>query len=759
MPNFTITPTSGTGDGYLGQTVAVTPTAKNLTSGDKVTIVTISGMGTTKQVTLNHWGIPSIQRSGSGNVPANGGTLSYTINTHYMFMFQNTPSWITISDSNGNVYVDDYGYPASMADGVTFYFSIAANTGTSRSSSGMTFKHYYKGQVSTFYTDLVITQEAGSAQVDYINVDVPSIVYDWDDSGVTKTINVSSNVSWIAASTSGNFSIVNGSSGNGNGVITVKVNDSNTSTASTKTGYVAITDGSITTNVSLTQYRQPRLIYNGTISLGQIDIEPSGETINMTFASDYNWWFYPQISTTYITMKQNGSTITPPSSSSPSLPTAATYSFTWALNDGNVRNDSLNIAYQRVGGGTANAYRNFSTVHQEHYYSDTFDVSPNRIPETGYASSGGGVYTVVVTTDRSWQLSSSPQRCTVSPTSGNGNTTVTVTIPAAVRSGSSYSIIDTLWFATNDGGEILSDSVTVYQYDNYVEPPYINVEPDAIEIPSGANIYSFTVTANTKWSAVFEDWMSMSPTTGGTGVTTHSFSVSANTGAERNGSLDFTPLGAGTAIEHLYVRQSAGTPVVADSISVSPIGASISSGSSSNNIANVTASGNWTITSKPSWMTWSTTAGTAGTTSINWSAQANTTGSSRTGTTVFACGTASASHSVVQAAPPEPTGTLSIVPAQINASSQGDVVSVGIYNNTNEDYAIDYSGVYDQYTGQIWAMFYDGPNPSSSEELYTFDAGFINTVYVKVEAGLHSGTITLRGMTSGQAVYFQINQY
>ena len=645
---FTISPTGGTGGAYLD----ISASQLNNTTNDRVAVVSITNGSVTKTVTATQFGKPSITGlSFPISAPATGASYTFTVHTHYNVQFRNKPDWVKIDDGQGNYISSATTITADVANGKTYNLTVDPNATNDSRTASFGMYHYMYGNLMSDYVSMGISQPQGAE--DYITI--PStIALDWDDTNA-KTIPVNANVTWSASiDNTTDFTLAGGQ-----GYVTVRANASNTgSTRKTTTLSVASTKAgfSYTATCVVTQYRQPTIsiVDGGTVP-------PTGGSKTVRVVSDYYWWIQPTVmpetpsaNIPYITMtgKVAGQNMSPTE--------GANYTLTWNSNDGNIRNDNLYVGYLKTDNSSTGRSATYANYTQNNEASETLSVSPNRIPEnaTSYVSSGGGTYQVVVTTGRAWQLNGTPSFCVVSPSTGNGTTTVTITVPAT--SLNRYRS-ESIYFVTNDAGQIASDSVAVYQESIYEEEPYIlvdNVDTEYMEIPSGANSYSFSVSANTNWSCVMDEWIHMSPTTGGTGNTSHSFTVDENSGATRDGSIDFVPLGAGMSIAFLNIRQASGvTPVVVDTISVSPSSKSIGSGTSVLNQVYVTASTAWSITSSPNWITWATTAGTAGTQFINWSADANT-GSSRTGTTTFVAGTASTTYTVTQDAaytPPTPT--------------------------------------------------------------------------------------------------------
>lgn len=746
---FTIYPSSGTGSAYLD----ISASQLNNTTNDRVAIVTITNGSVTKTVTATQFGKPSITGlSFPISAPATGASYTFTVHTHYNVQFVDKPDWVKIDDGQGNYISSATTITADVANGKTYNLTVDPNATNNSRTASFGMYHYMYGNLMSDYVSMGVTQPQGAE--DYITI--PStIALDWDDTNA-KTIPVTANVTWSASiSNTSEFELAGG-----NG-LTVRAKANNTgstrksttlSVASTKVGF------SYTATCVVTQYRQPTIsIVDGST------VPPTGGSKTVRVVSDYYWWIQPTVmpetpsaNIPYITMtgKVAGQNMSPTE--------GANYTLTWNSNDGNIRNDNLYVGFLKTDNSSTGRSATYANYIQQNQASETISVSPNRIPEnaTSYVSSGGGTYQVVVTTGRAWQLNGTPSFCVVNPSSGTGTTTVTITVPAT--SLNRYRS-ESIYFVTNDGGEIGSDSVTVYQESIYQEEPYIVVDTEYMEVPSGANSYSFGVSANTNWSAVMEEWIHMSPTTGGTGNTSHSFSVDENSGATRDGSIDFVPLGAGTSIAFLSVRQASGlTPVVVDTITLSSTGSSIDSGSSVTQSITVTASGNWTLSTNVDWYDWgssifaqtSLTGGTSGTTTIYRRVSENS-GSSRTGTTTFTCGTASTTYTLQQAEAyeePTPVGNLEFDPAQISPASRSyQLYEVEVWNGTEENYTVDY--------GDDWAKFYDGPDPSTADEVSVIEWGERLNIWLEVQAGQNrSMTITFTGEDSGTQVGFYVNQ-
>lgn len=156
---FELLPVGGTGTTQ----VSVSPlNSGNYNSYDWTTVGSISDGNTTKYFTITQFGVPAItQFGGSSNVPATGGTLMYTIYSHYPVVFRSVPDWVSIRDSHSNTYQEGQQIPSANTVNTTFFIDVAANTGSAR-SVGSTFNmgHYLRGSLAQRVDYITISQAA-----------------------------------------------------------------------------------------------------------------------------------------------------------------------------------------------------------------------------------------------------------------------------------------------------------------------------------------------------------------------------------------------------------------------------------------------------------------------------------------------------------------------------------------------------------------------------------------------------------------------
>jgi hypothetical protein len=236
----------------------------------------------------------------------------------------------------------------------------------------------------------------------------------------------------------------------------------------------------------------------------------------------------------------------------------------------------------------------------------------------------GGVANIGVTTSGgcAWSaVSSAPWIVVTAGAGGSGSGTVTLTIAAntgGARSGTV--VIGGETFTVNQGGAL---GVSPCSFS-------INVGTQSIGA-NGGNGTAVTVTAGSgcAWTAVSNDpWITITSGASGTGGGTVRFTVAANTGGARSGTLTI-------AGQTFTVNQAAGaTPC---SYAINPTSQSIgSSGGTGANIS-VTAGGGcaWTAVSNAPWITVTSGSSGSGNGSVHFTVAANTDGA-RSGTITIA---------------------------------------------------------------------------------------------------------------------------
>ncbi|WP_353480587.1 BACON domain-containing carbohydrate-binding protein [Haliscomenobacter sp.] len=268
------------------------------------------------------------------------------------------------------------------------------------------------------------------------------------------------------------------------------------------------------------------------------------------------------------------------------------------------------------------------------------------------SSSSAGSFTITVTANVDWSVSSDAGWLTVSPTSGNNNGTVTATFTAntgAVRTG-------TITFTAGT----LIQTVTVTQA-ILVE---ISVSPTTKSISPPAGSFAISLSSNSAWTVSSNAaWLTASPTSSASNASVTA-NFTANTGAARTGILTFS---AGGVTRTVTVTQAT------SALTVSPT-TQAASAAAGNFAITLTSNVNWTVSSNAVWLTASPTSG-SNDGSITASYTANT-GAARSGTLTFSGGGLTRTVTVTQATP-----NLTVTPTTQSVSALEGTFAITLTSN------------------------------------------------------------------------------
>ncbi len=317
-------------------------------------------------------------------------------------------------------------------------------------------------------------------------------------------------------------------------------------------------------------------------------------------------------------------------------------------------------------------------------------------PASWAAPGRGGSQTIAVTANVSWTATSSDTSwlTVTAPASGTGDGSITLDASTNGTSGSRTGTV------TVSGGGV-SATVTVTQA--VASGKVLDPVPASFTVDAGGGTFAITINSNTDWWDWSEvDWLTV-VTERGSGNGTLSFTVSANTGAERTTVLRLHGTGANGEI--------------AIDISVTQSGAQgnrwTPPASGGTQAMMISRSGSWTAaSSNSSWLNVTPASGT-GNASFSMTAKANT-GPARTATVTVTGGGATRSIQVSQAAVGQPLPTTLRItnswPTGGPHGKGGYCADVIVTNNTGAavDWKVTFSlpeagTIYDSWNG-IWSQ-------------------------------------------------------
>ena len=810
--NFTVTKQSPQAGSYV---LAVCPTQENNGNNDLITSGTVTDGLTSKYFTLVHWGVPYISQFGSSpHVSAAGGRLLYNVYTHYPFVFRSVPTWVHISDNLGHQIQEGQTIPASSArsDTLTTYFiDVDPNTGHTRDTYG-TFNmgHYIGPNYSTLAlikSWIDIEQEAGEGVQEYIYFNPTAITFDATaNTNDTKQVVVNSSSRWngnLVLYDTNKFSISpnNGQSGETTVTITYLGEHNESASYRTMLNIYAI-DGTSGVNITKAALRNPveynpintSLTYNG--GMIEFDVTVSnlaeyilsqtpGVTVGDTYVdiyfspADWVWKAYNSGCTFYL--NDVPSPVQNPPQTSDGFYTSSNGAVQLKLHEGtyNIKfTVPSSISEEEMDRWSYDPGTiGYSIFYQGGYYrfnSPTTDLycyifEDEEPVETNY----------IVVSPRSFALTSASTQGNQFSVSANTNWSATVQDPdwidfTILYGPSGYTTGLTFDTEANTGstrqGHITFTAGTAT--DSIIVGQQSAIIPDTIETnatvlgpaSSAGTVVTLRVRSTADWTIPrYPRWVTISPLSGAasTAYTNVSINVSSNPGPSRS---DFIQITAGTATPKVVsISQNANS----NFIKIIPSAATYTSGLTRAGNLTVSASTDWRIVDKPSWVTFrSTTAmtsqtltgGTSGNTTV-WIEVDENTGDTRSGSAAFALENTSYSGfwTVTQdegGLPDPEEGILHIYPEEdiTDITSMGGYYSVLFENDdaNAEDWLISYSDDWMQF-------YYDNQGNNPADYIY---AGQTTYLFLKVNPTdiNRSGAVIFTGEATGRDITLDIEQ-
>ena len=187
---FYYSPTTGTGNAQVTLSAAST----NNTTTDKSASITITNGVSSATVNVIQYYKP-YKMQGPTSIPATGGTITLTAQSHYDIVFRSVPLWLTVW--SGNTQIQE-GARVSLAPNTYGVFTLSAgtNNGAQRTSqyAGMNMSHYIGDTLYTLGAPII---ECVQLANEGIRTDVNQVVFDWNQT-TGKTFSVSANTNWTS---------------------------------------------------------------------------------------------------------------------------------------------------------------------------------------------------------------------------------------------------------------------------------------------------------------------------------------------------------------------------------------------------------------------------------------------------------------------------------------------------------------------------------------------------------------------------------
>jgi hypothetical protein len=440
------------------------------------------------------------------------------------------------------------------------------------------------------------------------------------------TVTTQPECAWTAATNANWISGLSPSSGQGSGSVSFRVAANDGS---------SVREGTIVINDEQARVSQ-RAPCRFTLTPPSQSVATSGGTSTVSVATDSDCAWTATTDAAWISLETTGGT------------GPAAIEFTVPANQGGARTGAIIVSGQRATVTQSAAAPQPPT-----------NCNATISPTSQNMGAGGGAGTpiaVVAASECPWAAASNVSWLTITSGSTNsGNGTVTFSVAAntgAARSGT-LSIAGRVFTVTQDAA---APAACAY-----------SIAPTSQNAPAAASTgtVNVTTTAACAWTASSNaQWITVTSGATGTGNGAVGFSVAANTGGARTGTVTI-------ASQTFSVMQAAGTAPC--TYSISPTSQNVDATASTTTVAVTTAAGcTWTATSGVPWITITAGASGSGNGSVGLSVAANT-GSARTGTVniggqVF----------TVNQAAPVPACTYSISPTSQNLPALGGSGSVTV---------------------------------------------------------------------------------
>jgi all-beta uncharacterized protein/BACON domain-containing protein len=486
-------------------------------------------------------------------------------------------SWITITRGT-----------SGTGNGAVTYSAAANNSGAARSAT-----------LSIAGQTLTVTQAALPPACTFAISPTSQTV---DPAGATGSITVTAGngCAWTATSNAPWIAITNGSSGSGNGTVAFSVG---ANAGGARSGTLTVAGQTFT--VSQAAVPAPSCTFSISPTSQNVDAPGGSGTVGVTTASGCAWTATSNAPWIAITNGSSGSG-------------NGTVAFSVGANTGGARSGTLTVAGQTF------------TVSQAAVPPCTFSISPTS--QNVDAPGGSGSVGVTAASGCAWTATSNaPWIAITNGSSGSGNGTVAFNVAANTGGARSGTLT------------VAGQTFTVSQAAVPPPPCTFSISPTSqnIDAPGGSGTVGVTTASGCAWTATSNaPWIAITNGSSGSGNGTVAFSVAANTGGARSGTL-------AVAGQTFTVSQAAVPPPPPPcTFSISPTSQTVDAtgGSGSVTVTASAATCGWTASSNASWITVTSGASGTGNGSVGFAVAPNS-GAAQTGTITIAGQTFSVTQS------------------------------------------------------------------------------------------------------------------
>ncbi|HQJ65960.1 MAG TPA: BACON domain-containing carbohydrate-binding protein, partial [bacterium] len=598
---MSVLPVSGTNNADVSITVTANPSISSRSG-----TVTVTGGGLTRTITVTQSGAPAALMASpvSLSFGAGPGSTTFAITSNISWKITNDAGWLSVT-------------PASGANDAVATVTVNANAGTTSRTGTITLS-------GSGITRTVTILQSGDAAV--LTVNPGSLAFEADST--SKSIMVTSNISW---SVSDNAPWIFESPANGvnNGSVSILVSSNRSITA--RSGTVTVSGGGINRSVNITQ----------SAAAPAVTLDPPGlsfaaDSGSSRFSITTNVPWSASANTPWITLTP----ISGPNDADVTVHVSANPSTT-------IRSGVITV----IGGGVT---RTLSV--SQAGSAAALSLAP---PELAFGAESSKK-SFAVTSNVSWSAAADAAWIVLSPTSGQNDTTLVVSVTANLSTSSRTGIV-----VVTGGGVTRTVAVT-----QSGAAAVLTVTPLALSFGAASASIPFSVFSNVHWGASNDaSWITVSPS-GGSNDTTVIVTVAANPATDsRKGTVTIT----GGGLTRIVSVTQSGAPAI---LSLSPPTLSYYAGSSSASFS-VTANITWNVLDTLEWVTVSPSSGNHDTT-VTVSVAANPLVSPRNGILTISGAGLSRTLTVTQAGA---AAILTVSPGELTFSADSAQNMVTLHAN------------------------------------------------------------------------------
>lgn len=160
---MTVNPSTGANN----TVITATTRTINTTHHDYSLPITVSdsaGVAASKTITVVQRYLPYIVRNGgTSGIPSTGGSFTFQAFTEYDIVFNNVPSWCTIS-ANGTNYPGGQRIASGTANETVFTVTVDANDGYDRTQT-ISVEHYIGNTLQAYESSISVSQSGSAASI------------------------------------------------------------------------------------------------------------------------------------------------------------------------------------------------------------------------------------------------------------------------------------------------------------------------------------------------------------------------------------------------------------------------------------------------------------------------------------------------------------------------------------------------------------------------------------------------------------------